>query len=321
LACDATESVTVNIVPNPTITATANQTTVCAGDAVQLDASGGNTYSWDNGLGTGATQTTNPTVTTIYTVTGTDANSCSNIAAITVTILDPPTVSVNSNTFDLCEGESATFAASGGDSYVWTPTTGLTAGTGAVVSASPTSTTTYTVEGANACGTDSEDILVNIYPIPATPTIVQTGNTLSVTLQAGETATWAYNGFPAGTGASIPMIGSGIYLVTISNAAGCESQSSGTYEEVGASIDETVLEASLLIFPNPTNGSLSVNFQSQEEIQMWLTDAVGRRMTEARTYDAGTNSDVLDLSTYTPGIYMMVFESSNGTFTRKITKR
>ena len=322
LACDATESVTVNVVPNPTIAATANQTTVCAGDAVQLDASGGSAYSWDNGLGTGATQTANPTATTIYTVTGTDANSCSSTATVTVTILDPPSVSVNSNTLDLCEGESANLAASGGDSYIWTPTTGLNAGTGATVSANPTTTTTYTVEGANACGTDSEDILVNVYPIPATPTIVQTGNTLTVTLQAGETATWAYNGFPAGTGASIPMVGSGIYLVTISNQAGCESQASGTYEEDDdASVGETVLESTLLIFPNPTNGSLSVNFEAQEEIQMWLTDALGRRITETRTYDAGAHSDVLDLSTYTPGIYMMVFESSNGTFTRKITKR
>ncbi|PWL31356.1 MAG: hypothetical protein DCO96_03945 [Fluviicola sp. XM-24bin1] len=321
LSCDATETVTVTVNPVPTVTATVNNNTVCAGDAVQLDASGASTYSWDNGLGTGATQTANPTQTTIYTVTGTDANSCSNTATVTVSITPPPTVTVNTTSVDICEGESANLAASGANSYTWTPNGTLNTGTGAAVIATPTATTTYTVEGANTCGTDSEDITVNVFPIPATPTITQSGNTLSVTLQAGETATWTFNGFPAGTGATINMVGSGIYLVTISNQAGCESQSSGTFEEDDASVTQLFAEASLLIFPNPTNGSISVNFHTDEEIQMWLTDALGRRITEMRTYKVGTHSDVVDLTEYRPGIYMMVFESSNGTFMRRVTKR
>lgn len=321
ISCDATETITVTVVPIPTVTAMVNNATVCAGDAVQLDASGASSFTWDNGLGTGATVTANPTVTTVYTVTGEDGNGCTSSANVTVTILDPPAVSTNATTFDICEGESATMAASGADSYTWTPTAGLNAGTGPTVTASPTTTTTYTVEGANTCGTDSEDIVVNVFPIPATPTIVQNGNTLSVTLQPGETATWALNGFPLGTGASITMPGSGIYLVTISNAAGCESQASGPFEEGGASVSEIALESSLMIFPNPTNGSLSVNFQNNESVEMWLTDAVGRKITDVRTFQQGQHAELLDLSAYRSGIYMVVFESASGTVMRRVTKQ
>ena len=320
-ACDATESVTVTVVPIPTVTATSNLATVCAGDPVQLDGAGATTFVWDNNLGSGATVTANPTQTTVYTVTGTDGNNCSNTANVTVSILAPPTVTTNWSVLEICEGESVTLAANGASSYTWSPTAGLNTSANPTVVASPTTTTTYTVEGTNACGNDTEDVSITVYPIPATPVITQNGNTLSVTLQPGETATWAFNGYPAGTGTSIQMTGSGIYLVTISNAGGCEAQSSGTFEEDDASLIESVFGSSLSIFPNPTSGSLSVNFQTQEAVQMWLTDAMGRKITQTQTYNEGTHTEVVDLSNYRPGIYMMVFASSKGTFMRKVTKR
>ena len=321
LSCDATESVTVTVVPNPTVTATANTTSICAGDPVQLNAGGATTYDWDNGLGSGATQTVNPTQTTIYTVTGTVGTNCSNTASVTITVEQAPTVTVNGTSFTICEGESVSLQASGANSYSWSPTTGLNSGTAAGVSASPTSTTTYTVEGTNSCGMDSENITVNVELPPATPVIIQNGNILSVTLQAGEAAVWLYNGFPAGTGSSITMTGDGIYLVTVTNSAGCESQISGTYQMDGASVGELQIESTLMIFPNPTNGMLTVSFQTSGEIKVWLMDALGRRVTEARSYQEGTHTDTMDLSHYRPGIYMLVFESTQGTIMRKITKR
>ena len=74
---------------------------ICEGESVTLTASGATTYSWDNGVTNGAALT--PTATTIYTVTGTDTNGCSNT--------DPLSVSVNSkhyiiSTIGLCTGDS-----------------------------------------------------------------------------------------------------------------------------------------------------------------------------------------------------------------------
>ncbi|NCP45833.1 MAG: PKD domain-containing protein, partial [Flavobacteriales bacterium] len=74
--------ITVN--PLPTVTANATNISICAGDPVTLTGGGASSYTWDNGVTDGVAF--NPTVTTTYTVTGTDANSCQNTAQITITV-------------------------------------------------------------------------------------------------------------------------------------------------------------------------------------------------------------------------------------------
>jgi hypothetical protein len=79
----------------PTILASATPTVVCSSYSVTLAATPttATTYSWSTSQ-TGDTTIAFPTVTTTYTVTGTDANNCSNTA----------TVSVNVNQFDNITG-------------------------------------------------------------------------------------------------------------------------------------------------------------------------------------------------------------------------
>lgn len=72
----AVVSVAVNALPSLTISSSAS-TLICIGENVVLTASGANSYAWDGTNGT-ANYTVNPTANTSYTVTGTDANSCSN---------------------------------------------------------------------------------------------------------------------------------------------------------------------------------------------------------------------------------------------------
>lgn len=81
----STTSVNVVVNPLPTITAIASPTSVCASSPNSvLTASGATTYSWSTGATTNPI-TVSPTNTTVYTVTGTDANGCSNSANVTVT--------------------------------------------------------------------------------------------------------------------------------------------------------------------------------------------------------------------------------------------
>ncbi len=78
-----TDTMTVDV---PTITATA--TTLSCGGAVALSSSGGISYSWSPTTGLPcpgcATDTLNPSTTTIYTVTGTDGTGCTGTATVTV---------------------------------------------------------------------------------------------------------------------------------------------------------------------------------------------------------------------------------------------
>ena len=70
----------------PTVTITASSQTVCAGESVTLTGGGADTYIWDNGVVDGTPFV--PTVTTTYTVTGTENNGCINTAVITVTVIE-----------------------------------------------------------------------------------------------------------------------------------------------------------------------------------------------------------------------------------------
>ncbi len=72
-------SVTVN--PNPTVTATSNSSLICIGQTATLTASGASTYTW-NATTTTVAFAVSPTITTTYTVIGTDANGCSNMTTI-----------------------------------------------------------------------------------------------------------------------------------------------------------------------------------------------------------------------------------------------
>ncbi len=110
---------TVDIVVNPLPTIVAEtDTTMCIGESHTISASGGDTYSWDNGLTTVTSATVSPTVTTTYTVTGTDVNGCENTDDVTVTINPLPVVT--SNDVRLCKNEIATLTATGASDYSWT---------------------------------------------------------------------------------------------------------------------------------------------------------------------------------------------------------
>ncbi|PCJ25977.1 MAG: hypothetical protein COA97_06620 [Flavobacteriales bacterium] len=165
LGCADVDTVDVTINPLPTIVAS-NDTTVCLGDTVFLSANGATTYLWDNGLGAGQNQTDNPIINTVYIVTGTDVNGCSNTDLVNVTINALPTV-VASNDTTVCEGESATISATGGTIYTWD--NGLGAGQSHVVT--PVLLTTYivSVSDVNGCiGSDSVIVTVNTLPVLVT---------------------------------------------------------------------------------------------------------------------------------------------------------
>ena len=78
----------------------------------------------------------------------------------------------------ICNGASTTLTATGGVSYEWAPATGLSATTGSPVTATPTSTTTYTVTGSNGTCTATATVLVTVNPAQAPITASATPSTV-----------------------------------------------------------------------------------------------------------------------------------------------
>ncbi len=77
------QSFTLTSNPNPTLSLTAKVYTLCVGESDSLFVNGALNYQWSNGA-TGTFIIVTPTANTIYTVSGTDANGCSDTESVTV---------------------------------------------------------------------------------------------------------------------------------------------------------------------------------------------------------------------------------------------
>jgi gliding motility-associated-like protein len=132
-----------------------------------------------------------PTVTTNYTVSGTDGNNCTGIGTTTVMVNNLPTITiVNIPTTAICAGNTATLTASGANTYTWN-----TSATTISISPSPIVTTNYTVSGTdgNNC-TNTGIATISVNPLPtiivnAPPVCI--GSTATLTAIGANTYTWS----------------------------------------------------------------------------------------------------------------------------------
>ena len=78
--CSSTNTIQVTVNPNPTVSVVPTRTFMCAKESNTLTASGASTYSWNTTATTPVIVVTSSVATTInYSVTGTDANGCTNV--------------------------------------------------------------------------------------------------------------------------------------------------------------------------------------------------------------------------------------------------
>lgn len=318
-SCSNTATIEIVVTPGITVNLAASQTEICAGSSVSLSASGANTYSWNNGLGSGSTHNVSPTSTTSYSVTGSNG-ACTNNASVTVVVKDVPVVQLSTNEYVICEGDNTTINASGADSYVWSPAGSLNTSTGSSVVASPTSSTTYNVMGSNLCGISNETIQITVNAAPSAPVITQNGNDLSVVLVPGETATWSLNGNVVGTGSSITITQDGNYEVVVTNSSGCSSSYIGYFEMKTSGIAANELNDQFIIYPNPTEGSVQLIWEGVESIEsIHVYDAIGR--TVLQLSEVIENQQMIDLTPFETGVYVVRIKTNNYTLSKKITKR
>src|ERR1043165_4380967 len=90
--CTATASrtVTVNNVPSASINPASSS--ICAGSSATLTAGGAGSYTWSNSLGNNAQISVSPVNAAIYSVTVTDANTCTASASASVAVNSLPGV-------------------------------------------------------------------------------------------------------------------------------------------------------------------------------------------------------------------------------------
>ncbi|MBP7808298.1 MAG: T9SS type A sorting domain-containing protein [Bacteroidia bacterium] len=145
---------------------------ICAGTTATLTATGATSYSWSTGATT-SNIVVSPTVTTVYTATGTSGSCVGTAGTLSLTFL-PASASAGSNLSLLCKQKSVLTAtcSPSASSVTWTPATGLSSASVLTPTATVTGNITYTmnVTLSNGCVKTST---VNVNSAVQTPNICQ----------------------------------------------------------------------------------------------------------------------------------------------------
>jgi gliding motility-associated-like protein len=189
--CTTIQFFTLNVVPIPTVNASASSLTVCEGFTTNLIATGANSYTWQPGALNGSLVVVSPTITTNYTVSG-DISGCSSTSTVSIFVNPLPTITANASPSIICNGATSTLTAFGALSYTWIP--GLV--TGSNISVNPTSTSIYTVVGLSALNCPNfAAITLTVLPTPtvfasSSSTAICIGNSATLSANGATTYTW-----------------------------------------------------------------------------------------------------------------------------------
>lgn len=146
--CTASQQVTIIFTNNLTMGNIASGT-ICRGASFSPQvSSNAASYSWSPSAGVSNTTIANPVLspqaTTTYTVTGT-LGSCTIQRTVTVTVFEGATANAGPDAIILTGDIYQMLSTGSAGSYLWTPSAGLSSATVLSPSATPQTTTTYTL--------------------------------------------------------------------------------------------------------------------------------------------------------------------------------
>lgn len=278
---------------------------ICPGDSYQLEAFGGSVYSWSPaGLVDDPTSPTPYTTldqTTTFTVVISD--SC-GIDTVQVTVPVLPFDPVISPDTSVCIGNSAYLYVSEGDVFTWNPSGDLNDSTIQNPIATPTVTTTYTVQVQSTEGCEFTDqVTVSVFydpPIPVMPDFLEVceGSSTTVTVSGGDTYVWSPNqNISATTGSTVIITPQSdmYYYCDFFNACGYATDS------VFVDVVNAVIDAwnDTIICPG-------------EVATIWATGGVSYSWSPTSTILTNPNASLVQVRPQQPTEYTVIGTDANG---------
>jgi hypothetical protein len=309
--CVDTDNVTVSVNALPPVNAGTNLV-VCQNGQASVNATGAQTYVWTNGVQNNIPFAVPATIT--LTVTGTDANGCVNTDDITISASPLPTVDAGANIIQ-CGDQNVTLTATGATYYTWN--NGVQDG---VAFNAPFGVTSYIVIGVDTLGCSGSDVVnVTINEIPTATVTAANALTLVATPSNG-TFQWidcATNTPILGaTGSTFTATDNGSYAVIVTTGAGCADTSDcAIIDEVG--LDNLDMTRGVTLYPNPTNGDVTVTLANLTNVSAEVYDAQGKLVNSITTLENGT---IIELSSVQPGVYMIRLSGDNFSSMERIVK-
>jgi len=232
--CSAKNSVAVTVNAKPIVLVTASAYTVCSGGESTLTASGASTYTWSpvSGLNitTGSVVLANPTVSTTYTVTGTNSSGCSSSSTIILVVGSMSSANAGADQ-TICAGGSVVLHATGGSSCIWSPPDGLDRTDIFSPTATPAVTTLYkvTISGPDVCPLkNTDEVLITVKDNPEVITsgdvVLCDDSGVEISASGGTSYLWSPAAGLSNTTIANPIANPSItttYAVNVKNADGC----------------------------------------------------------------------------------------------------
>lgn len=319
--CTDNDTIIVNVVPLPSPSITpSGATSFCTGGSVTLTAAPATSYLWSTSDTTAAI-----TVSTAgtYTVTITNGTGCTATASQVITVFALPPIDAGMDD-STCLSTNANLLATGGVSYVWSPSGSLSDPNIANPIAGPTVTTTYTVIGTATGGcTNTDSVTITVLGNPGLPSLSEVGDSLMCS-PAYFAYQWYYNGLPisGATSQNYNFTLNGNYYVEVFNVLGCSTVSAVfVINDVG--INETTNALSLNVYPNPATSNFTLEYllEKSSAVKINLMNVTGQLIySEEMDAAAGINKKEISFFENANGIYYLQVITNENVVTKKIIK-
>jgi hypothetical protein len=282
---------------------------ICAGTSANLLASGANTYTWNTGSNSQVVTVT-PTVSTCYTVTGTNAFGCIGSAVKCISVQTAPSITI-SGPGSVCAGSNALLIASGASSYIWN-----TGSTSSVIVVAPTISTVYTVTGNNGICSATKSVSVLVTPKPSisilrtdsvsNDSIICSGDVAHLYAIGANSYTW--NNGPVSQFFTVNPNTTTTYTVSGTNLFGCSNSNTITlYVSACTGLSKNSTSTQIEMYPNPSSGQFILKGDGLNKINYRVFDLLGKEILKG---ELGGSKNI-DLSSYANGTYIIRFEAGS----------
>ena len=242
--------------------------------------------------------------------------TCTSARTPVTATINPVPIADAGNDVNICYGAQTTLTATGGVSFIWS--NGWTFNQQNI---SPNVTTTYTVTVTNAevC-TATDAVTVTVLPellanagvdqmIPNNSSTSLSGST------SGGTGSYSYHWEPASlldnpdiaNPTTVSLSSTNQFILTITDLQGCIAFDT-VIVALTTSADLNNISSYIKIYPNPSNGYITVENSKKTEINVIVTDIIGKPIIKKTFYN---KNNELNLSPVSDGMYFITINNEN----------